>query len=88
MDPIFTEFSLFRETDKITESMNEGQFNDPLCYLCLFGAVVSSLSLKARALGSSTAILFIFEKKLSLNSVNSVKTFRENSPHLWHRCRA
>ena len=26
-------------------SMNEGQFKDPLCYLCLPGTEVSSLSL-------------------------------------------
>ena len=43
---------------------------------------VASVS-QARAMGSSTAILFIFEKKLSLNLTNpvknSVKTFRENS---------
>ena len=56
--------------------MIEGQFNDPLCYLCFCGAVVSSLSLIQEAVGSSTAILFIFEKKLSLNSA---KTLRENS---------
>ena len=57
--------------------MNPGQFKDPLCYLCLCGTVVSSLSLMLEAMGSGTEILFIFE--LSLNLLNSMKTFWENS---------
>ena len=48
--------------------MNQGQFKDPLCYLCLCGSVVSSLSLVQEAVSLSTAIFLIFEKKLSLNS--------------------
>ena len=36
--------------------MNQGQLKYPLCYLCLCGAVVWEV------VGSSTAILFIFEK--------------------------
>ena len=59
--------------------MNQGQFKDPLCYMCLCGTVVSFLSLTQEVAGSNTAIVFIFDEKLSLNSRNSVKTFRENS---------
>ena len=59
--------------------MNVDQFKDPVCYLCHCGAVVSSLSLMQEAVGLSTAIIFIFEKKMSLNLLNSVKTFRKNS---------
>ena len=64
MDPIFTENHW---------SMNEGQFNNSLYYLFLFGAVVSSLSLKqgpwARVQQS-----FLFWKKI----VTEFAEFREN----------
>ena len=62
-------------------STNWVQYKDLLCYLCLYGLVVSSLSLTQEILGStpqcSFLIFLIFI--LSLNSRNSVKTFRENS---------
>ena len=45
--------------------MNQGQIKDPLCFLCLCGAVVSSLSLIQEAVGLSTVILFILEKKFT-----------------------
>ena len=61
-------FSEFRESDK-HRSMNWGQFKDRLCYLCLRGPVVSSLSLTQEILGSSHH----FNKFSSLNSLNLVK---------------
>ena len=66
--------------------MNQGQFKDPLCYLCLYGTVVSSLSLMQETVGLSTAIFFTFENKLSLNSKNSqnsVNTFRQNLIYIY-----
>ena len=59
-------------------SMKWIQFKELLCYLCPCGAVVTSLSLTQEVVGSNTAILLIFDF-LSLNSADSVKTFRENS---------
>ena len=53
------------------------QFKDLLCYLCLCGTVLSFLSLTQEIVGSNTAILLGFF--WSLNSANSVKTFKENS---------
>ena len=41
--------------------MNWGQFKDPLCYLCLHGAVLSSLPLVQEAKGSR---LTFFTKKI------------------------
>ena len=58
-------------------SINWVQYKDLLCYLCLCGLVVSPLSLTQDILGSNPTILFFCF--LSLNSQNSVKTFRENS---------
>ena len=49
--------------------MNQGQFKDPLCYLCLCGTVVSSLPL-VQGLWVRDSL---FTKKLSMNSLNSVK---------------
>ena len=63
--------------------MNWVQYKDLLCYLCLCGWVVSSLSLTQEILGSNpTILIFISFIFLSLNSANSVKTFRENSNRL------
>ena len=59
--------------------MNEGQFNDPLCYLCLCGAVVSSLSLRQGPWVLVQQFFLFLKKKLSRNSGISVITFRENS---------
>ena len=60
-------------------NMNLDQFNDPLCYLCLYGTVVASLSLTQEKAVLNTAILLVQQHILSLSSANSVKTFRENS---------
>ena len=62
-------------------SMNWVQYKDLLCYFCVCGLVVSSLSLTQEILGSSPTLLFLYFINffLSLNSQNSVKTFRENS---------
>ena len=50
--------------------MNLGQFKDPLCYLCLGGAVVSPLSLTQEVESSSPHFSnFYF---LSLNSVKVI----------------
>ena len=63
--------------------MNWVQYKDLLCYLCVCGLVVSSLSLTQEILGSSPTLPFLYFINffLSLNSANSVKTFRENSIH-------
>ena len=58
-------------------SINEVQFKDLLCYLCLCGTVLSSLSLTQEIVSSNTTNLLIFNF-LWLNSVNSVKTFSQN----------
>ena len=72
---IFTEFSKFRETDKITEAWMRVNLMI-LSFTCAFVALWYHLCLLSKGPGFNSAILFIFEKKLSLNSV---KTFRENS---------
>ena len=59
--------------------MNKGHFKDRLCWLCLPGTVVTSLPLTNEVSGLSAAISSIWEKNLSLNSANAVKTFRKNS---------
>ena len=62
-------------------SMNWVQYKDLLCCLCLCGLVVSSLSFTQEILGSSPTLPFSYFINffLSLNSANSVTTFRENS---------
>ena len=55
-------------------SINWIQFKDPLCYLCLCGTVVSTLTLTQGIVASNRAIFLIFDFLL----LNSVKTFREN----------
>ena len=55
--------------------MNGDQFKDPLCYLCLVGNVVTLWSLTQEAAVSNIP----FRHFWSLNSANSVRTFRENS---------
>ena len=50
--------------------MNYGQFKDPLCCLCLCGAVVSPLSLMQEVMGSRLAFYKIF--------VNEFTEFSEN----------
>ena len=70
----FTKFSEFRESTEAWIRVNLTVFS----VSCVHGTVVESLPLTQEILGSST----IFWKKviiLSLNSLNSVKTFRENS---------
>ena len=47
----------------------EGQFKDPLCYLCLGGAVVLSLCFTQEVVSSSSH----FQQKNSFLSLNSVK---------------
>ena len=59
--------------------MNLVQYKDLLCYMCPFGTVVSSLSLTQEILGSNPAIFLLIFNFLSLNSADSMKTFRENS---------
>ena len=63
--------------------MNWVQYKDLLCFLCLCGLVVSSLSLTQEILASSPTLPFLYFFFLSLNSANSVKTFRENSNVHW-----
>ena len=57
--------------------MNWSQFKDPVSYMCLAGAVIASWSLTQEVAGSSPFTIATIT--LSLNSANSVKTFRENS---------
>ena len=52
----FTELGEFSESDK---SLKLGQFKDPICYLCLPGTVVASLSLTQNN-SANTAIFFNF----------------------------
>ena len=55
--------------------MNQGQFKmDSVCYLCLAGAVVESWSL-----AEEVRIIFWNIIFFALNSVISMKTYRENS---------
>ena len=56
--------------------MNWAQLKDPVSHMCLAGALVASLSLTQEVAGSSP---FNDKDLLSLNSLNSVKTFRKNS---------
>ena len=57
--------------------MTKGQFKDLVSHMCLAGAVVASWFLTQEVVGSNPfTIMTIF---LSLNSLNLVKTFRENS---------
>ena len=56
--------------------MNWAQFKDPVSHICLAGAVVASWSLTLEITGSNP---FNGKYFLLLNSVNTVKTFRENS---------
>ena len=49
--------------------MNQGQFKDPLCYLCHGGAVVSSLSLTEEVVSLSPHL----KKNWLFLSLNSVK---------------
>ena len=57
--------------------MNQGQFKDPLCYLCLSGTVVKSQSVTQEVVGTNKTILLIFFFATEFS--NSVKTFRKNS---------
>ena len=51
--------------------MNQGQFKDPVCYMCLAGTAVAYWSLTQEIVGSSPfTVMTIF---LSLNSANSRK---------------
>ena len=59
--------------------MNWVQFLNLLSYNYLCGTVVESLSLTQEILGSNPAIFLFDFNFLSLNLVNSVKSFRENS---------
>ena len=53
--------------------MNRAQFKDPVSIICIAGAVVASRSLTQEVAGLSP----FNDKFLSLNSLNSVKTFRK-----------
>ena len=55
--------------------MNWAQFKDSVSHMCLAGAVVESWSLTQVVEGSTLLMTNI----LSLNLLNSVKTFRKNS---------
>ena len=56
------EFSEFREFRESEESLKHelGSVKDLLCYLCLCGLVVSSLSLTQEILGSSPTLPFLY----------------------------
>ena len=53
--------------------MNWGQFKDPVYHMSLAGTVIASWSLTLEDTGSNSFNDMYFE------SLNSVKTFRENS---------
>ena len=72
----FTEFSEFRESTEAWIRINLTVFS----VSCVRGTVVESLPLTQEIVGSSTAI---FWKKLLFLSLNSAKTFRENSIKHW-----
>ena len=57
--------------------MNWAQFKDPVSYMCLAGTVVASWSLIQEVAGSSP--FTAMTNFLSLNLLNSVKTFKKNS---------
>ena len=73
MEQEFIEFSEFRESYKSLMH----QFKDPVSHMCLAGSVVGSWSLTLEVAGSSP--FTIMANIFSLNSLNSVKTFRKNS---------
>ena len=56
--------------------MNWAQFKDAVSHMCLIGIVATSWSLTQEVAGLSP---FNDKHFLSLNSANSVKTFRKNS---------
>ena len=58
-------------------SMNWVQYKDLLCYLCLCGLVVSSLSLTQEILGSSPTLPFLYFINFFCHWIQ--RTFRENS---------
>ena len=60
-------------------SMNWAQFKDPVFHMCLAGTVATSWILTQEASGLSS---FNDKYFLSLNSLNSLKTFRKNS-NVW-----
>ena len=72
MESKFSEFSESRQSD-------EGQLKDPCCYICLTGSVIICPSFTQEVTGSNN--IFV-TKMLSLNLLNSVKTFRQNSTDL------
>ena len=55
--------------------MTWGQFKDSLSYMCLAGFMVTTWSLTQEVAGFNN----IFDKICSLNSVNLMTTFGENS---------
>ena len=57
--------------------MNWNKFKDPIPHICLAGAVVVSWPLTQEIAGSNPII--VTTNIFSLNSPNSMKTFRENS---------
>ena len=57
--------------------MNWAAFKDPVSHMCLTGDVVASWSLTQEVVGSSP--FTVMTNILSLNSTNSVKTFRKKS---------
>ena len=57
--------------------MNWAESKDPVSYMCLVGAMIASLFLTQEVAGLSTST--VMTNILSLNSANSVKTFRKNS---------
>ena len=61
--------------------MNEGQFKDPVFHICLAGTAVASWSLTQEVAGLSP-----FTLMTNILSVNSVKTFRENSINVCRIC--
>ena len=57
--------------------MNWAQFKDPVSHMCLAGTVVASWSLKQKVAGSNP--FTVMANFLSLNLLNSMKTFKKNS---------
>ena len=43
-------------------SMNLGEYYNPLCYLCLVGSIVTSLSLTRKVAGSNNLFIFLFSE--------------------------
>ena len=75
----FIKFSEFVESDKSLKQ--EQRWRDPVSHVCLAGAVVASLSLTQEVAGSSP--FTVMTNILSLNLLNSVKTFRNNFSTCW-----